>query len=440
MQKKIEQFADYYNRLFPQPYNGDFHEKRLSRSATFQVTDACNLRCTYCYQINKGHHAMPFSVAKKFVDYLLDADETNTYINPVISPAIILDFIGGEPLLEIGLIDRIVDYFLDQAIKKHHPWATAYMISICSNGVLYFDPAFQAFIKKHRSHLSFSISIDGNKKLHDACRVFPDGSGSYDIAIRGVRHFRDEWHGSMGSKMTLAPGNIAYTYEALRNLVELGYTQIFANCVYEKGWEYPHAAALYWQMKQLADYLIDSGRYKDIYISLFERDIGRPKPENDLDNWCGGTGYMLAVDYKGDIYPCLRYMESSLGTTVKPMIIGNVDTGIMATPEQCRCVHCLKCIDRRTQSTDECFYCPIAQGCSWCSAYNYQCFGTADKRATYICIMHQARVLANVYYWNRIFRLNHRPDVFANHVPDDWALKIIGEDELAMLKKLEERK
>jgi sulfatase maturation enzyme AslB (radical SAM superfamily) len=58
-----------------------------------------------------------------------------------------------------------VDYFLDQAIKKHHPWATAYMISICSNGVLYFDPKFQAFIKKHRSHLSFSISIDGNKKL-----------------------------------------------------------------------------------------------------------------------------------------------------------------------------------------------------------------------------------------------------------------------------------
>lgn len=436
MQKRIEPFQDYYNRLFPQPYNGNIHEKRLSRSVTFQVTDACNLRCTYCYQINKGHHVMPFSVAKKFVDYLLSADESNTYINPTISPAIILEFIGGEPLLEIDLIDRIIDYFLDQAIKKHHPWAKNYMISICSNGILYFKPEFQAFIKKHRSHLSFSISIDGNKKLHDACRVFPDGSGSYDIAIKGVRHYREHWHGDMGSKMTLAPGNIAYTYEALRNLVELGYTQIFANCVYEKGWEPKHATTLYFQLKKLADYLIESGKYKGVYISLFEGDIGRPKSEHDLDNWCGGTGYMLAMDYKGDLFPCLRYMESSLGKSAPPLIIGNVDRGIMTLPKEKQCVKCLKKIDRRTQSTDQCFYCPIAQGCSWCSAYNYQCFGTPDKRATYICIMHQARVLANVYYWNRVYRLAGNKKRFVDHVPDEWALKIVHPDELKMLKKL----
>lgn len=435
--KEIEFFSDYYNRLFPQSYNGNIHEKRLPRSVTFQVTDACNLRCTYCYQINKGHHVMPFEIAKKFVDYLLSADESNTYINPVISPAIILDFIGGEPLLEIGLIDRIVDYFLDQAIRRHHPWAKAYLISICSNGVLYFQPEFQAFIKKHRSHLSFSISIDGNKKLHDACRIFPDGSGSYDIAIKGVKHYRKFWHGDMGSKMTLAPGNIKYTYEALRNLVELGYTQIHANCVYEKGWNHSYAKIFYSQLKQLADYLIDSEKYKDVYISLFANYIGQPMPPDNLDNWCGGTGYMLAVDYKGDIYPCLRYMADSLGNSVPPLIIGNVDTGIMATPGQRDCVHCLKCIDRRTQSTDECFYCPIAQGCSWCSAYNYQCFGTANKRATYICVMHQARVLANVYYWNRIYRLNNQPKVFVNHVPEDWALKIIDQNEFNNLKKLE---
>ena len=256
---------------------------------------------------------MPFSVAKKFIDYLLHADETNAYINPTISPAIILDFIGGEPLLQIDLIDKIIDYFQDQAIKMHHPWATAYMVSICSNGILYFNPKFQDFIRRHRQHLSFSISIDGNKKLHDACRVFPDGSGSYDIAIKGVKHYREFWHGKMGSKVTLAPQNVSYAYGAIRNLVDLGYTQIFSNCVYEKGWTYNHAKILYQQMKKLADYMIQSKKYKDVYISLFDQDIGRPKQENDLDNWCGGTGYMLAIDYKGDIYPCLRYMESSHG-------------------------------------------------------------------------------------------------------------------------------
>lgn len=38
---------------------------------------------------------------------------------------------------------------------------------------------------------------------------------------------------------------------------------------------------------------------------------------------------MIALDYKGDIFPCLRYMESSLGANITPIIIGNVESGIM---------------------------------------------------------------------------------------------------------------
>lgn len=37
---------------------------------------------------------------------------------------------------------------------------------------------------------------------------------------------------------------------------------------------------------------------------------------------------MLAIDYKGDLYPCLRYMESSIGQSQSPYIIGNVNNGI----------------------------------------------------------------------------------------------------------------
>jgi hypothetical protein len=32
MQKRIEQFSDYYNRLFPQPYDGNIHEKSDCRA------------------------------------------------------------------------------------------------------------------------------------------------------------------------------------------------------------------------------------------------------------------------------------------------------------------------------------------------------------------------------------------------------------------------
>jgi hypothetical protein len=129
-------------------------------------------------------------------------------------------------------------------------------------------------------------------------------------------------------------------------------------------------------------------------------------------------------------------MESSLGSDIEPYSIGNVDTGIGNDPVTSQRIKCLNCINRRTESTDECFNCKIAEGCSWCSAYNYQEFGTADSRATYICCMHKARVLANVYFWNSYYIKNNINKRFKLWCPDEWALEIIDQDELSMLKEI----
>lgn len=433
--KKTEQYGDHKARLFP-----ELHEKRkdnvrvLSRTVTFQVTDACNLACTYCYQINKGTRRMSLETAKKFVDLLLDADDSNTYINSNISPFIIIEFIGGEPLLEIELIDKIMDYFIEQCFIRQHPWATRYVISLCSNGVLYFDPRVQRFFNKHRNHLSLNITIDGNKELHDSCRIFPDGRPSYDLAVAGALDWIKRG-GAMGSKITIAPGNVNYVFEALKHMIELGYEEVNANCVFEEGWELEHASELYNQMKQFADYLIDNN-LEYIYCSFLEENFFHPKEIGDDDNWCGGTGAMLSCDPDGWLYPCIRYMESSLGEEQKPVRIGNVEHGLESTLEEIETVKCLNCITRRTQSTDKCYYCPIAEGCAWCSAYNYQVFGTADKRATYICIMHQARALANVYYWNKLYHKQGNDNRMLCYVPKEWAIPIIGEEEYKMLIEL----
>ena len=96
----------------------------------------------------------------------------------------------------------------------------------------------------------------------------------------------------------------------------------------------------------------------------------------------------LSVNYTGNLYPCVRYMESSLNYRQKPIIVGNVNEGYLSTEEHKINHQQVSNITRRSQSTDKCFYCPIAAGCSWCSAYNYEEFGTANKRATYICCMH----------------------------------------------------
>lgn len=436
--RRTEQYSEKLSRLYPELHKPAGEEKVLTQTVTFQVTDDCNLACKYCYQMHKGKKKMSFETAKKMVDLLLSGDKgMGDYINPQKSPGLIVDFIGGEPLLEIDLIDRICSYTINRMIELSHPWLTRTMFSICSNGVCYFEPEVQRVLQKWNQRLSFSVTVDGNKELHDSCRVFPDGRPSYDLAIAAAKDWVNKG-GYMGSKVTIAPANVMYVYDAITHMIELGYNEINANCVYEEGWKPVHATVFYDQLKKLADYILDHNldMEKDYYISLFEEKYFRPKQEDDLENWCGGNGVMLAVDPDGIIYPCLRYMESSLAGQQEPYSIGDVDSGIC----QCEChkcrVECLKKIDRRTQSTDECFWCPIAEGCSWCTAYNYQIFGTPDARATYICNMHKARALGNIYFWNNYYKKHGIDKHMENHVPEKWALDIITQAEWNMLNSL----
>ena len=50
--------------------------------------------------------------------------------------------------------------------------------------------------------------------------------------------------------------------------------------------------------------------------------------------------------------------------------------------------------------------CEVAGGCAWCQGENYDAADTNTffQRATAICKMHKARVRANNYYWNKLYR------------------------------------
>lgn len=439
---KFEQYQDFISRLYPElntvsGEDGDKRHRTLSREVTFQVTDECNLACTYCYQINKGKRKMSFEVAKKLIDMLLTNDpKMDNYITVENSPALVLDFIGGEPFLNIELIDQICEYFYTKAIELMHPWAEKSIISICSNGVLYFDPKVQRFLNKYRNRISLSISIDGNKELHDACRIFPNGKGSYNYAIKAAKDWMSRGY-DMGSKITIAPENMSYMVDAILHMVELGYTDIHANTVYENVWKPADAIKFYHELKRIADYWVDNDLVTTHDLSLFEEDSFCPQDPSDLQTYCGGTGSMLACDPDGYLYPCLRYMESSIGTDQPPLRIGHVDYGIAQRKCDQKCYDCINAVTRRTESTDECFYCPIGTGCGECSAYNYQVYGTPDHKSTFICDLHKARSLANVYFWNKYYRKNNIPKRFKMHCPENWAVPIIGEDEYAMLLDIE---
>jgi len=187
--------------------------------------------------------------------------------------------------------------------------------------------------------------------------------------------------------MTFSPNNINYIYDAILNLININYEIIPCNCVFEQGWNYSHASILYYELKRIADYLIYNNLYNKINIRFFDENNFIPMSEDENNNWCGGTDLKtLAIDYKGKIYPCIRYMESSLNGRQTGLSIGTIFN--KSTQEEKENLQLVSNITRRSQSTDECFYCSIAKGCSWCSGYNYEEFGTPNKRVTYICCMH----------------------------------------------------
>ena len=69
-----------------------------------------------------------------------------------------------------------------------------------------------------------------------------------------------------------------------------------------------------------------------------------------------------------------------------------------------------------------------------CTGYNYDRFGDPDHKATFICDMHRARVLANVYYWNKLYQHLGLEKSFDLNLDDETALRIVTADELKNLK------
>lgn len=407
------------------------------KNITFIVTEDCNLNCTYCYEKHKTKRKMSKEVAKKAVDFIFDKNLINGYYDIDNDEAVVIEFIGGEPLLEIDLMDYIVDYFKVKAFSLSHPWATNYMINITSNGILFNSPKVKQFFDKNDGHVSIGITIDGDKELHDACRVFPDGSGSYDIVEKAVVNW-SKIDVSAQTKITLCPDNVMHLNKALQNVWSLGINGAATNCVFEKGWTVDDAKILYEEMIKLSDYLIEDNKFEKYYCSLFEETIGTT--EDDDQNWCGGNGQMLAIGVDGKCFPCIRFAKYSL-VNREEQPIGDIWKGL-DTRENNNWLDKLCSVTRTSQLCHEdnkkCLTCPISSGCSLCTAYNYDEFGDPNHKATYICDTHKARVLANVYHWNNLYKHLNLDKKFKCNVPKDWALEIISEGEYDRLLKLQE--
>ena len=379
----------------------------MAKSITFIVTKDCQLACKYCYLVGKNtKERMSWEVAKQAIDYILDREDEFR------EESVTWDFIGGEPFLEIDLIDKICDYLKIEMYRRGHHWFNSYRFSFSTNGINYHTEKVQQFIEKNHRHLSIGITIDGTERKHDLNRIWKtpemelgimpkpeEERGSYKDVVNNIPLWLEQFPGG-STKVTISSADIPYIKESVLHLYSLGIHEVNINCVFEDVWKEGDDKLFEDQLTELADAIIDNNLYEDNACSFFTEHIGKPQDRiRDNQNWCG-AGKMLAVDAAGNFYPCTRFAQYSLRSKLA-WIIGNIYDGIDQNK-----LRPFLTLDRCTQSTTECIDCEVASGCAWCQGENYDAADTHTvyQRSTAICKMHKARVRANNYYWNKLFR------------------------------------
>ena len=366
----------------------------MAKSITFIVTKDCQLACKYCYLVGKNSkERMSFDVAKKAIDYILGNESIFN------EKSVTWDFIGGEPFMEIDLIDSICDYIKTEMFRLNHHWFESYRFNFSTNGINYADDRVQRYVKNNLAHLSIGITIDGTEQKHDLNRVYKNsGKGSYHDVVRNIPLWLSQFpHGA--TKVTISSDDLPFVKDSVIHLFGLGIHEVNINCVFEDVWKDGDDMIFEEQLTELADEIIARGYYRNYACSFFSEHIGKPMSPKDNNNWCG-AGKMLSVDAAGNFYPCTRFAAYSLREK-NPLIIGNVNDGL-----NFNLLRPFLVLNRIDQTPQKCLACEVASGCAWCQGENYDAADTNTiyQRSTAICKMHKARVRANNYYWNKLYR------------------------------------
>jgi uncharacterized protein len=138
------------------------------------VTDHdCNLRCDYCYAGRKLRRPMSRAVAERAIDLALGLDPTS----------LSLSFFGGEPLLEVELIEHATDYARRRLAELGAEGRL--FVSLNTNATL-VDERVEALVERCRPLTAF-VSLDGPREVHDRHRRDAAGCGSHARVKEGIR-------------------------------------------------------------------------------------------------------------------------------------------------------------------------------------------------------------------------------------------------------------
>lgn len=365
--KNVEQFNDMVQKMFPDQI------EHPVQTLTFYLTDACNLRCKYCYEPKRTTETLSLSDIDKFLKDVFD--------NAQQYEAIAIQFIGGEPLLHPELITYTVDKYF-RLCYEYKRWDLAVFNSftLTTNGTLTALPTVKS-LRRNYPNVNVSISIDGCREAHNMNRVGTTGLGSYDAAVETLA-YELKLNPETVPKMTYNAETIPYLFESLKSLHTLCVKHVTCTPALEytytvdDGLEYLH------QLCKYVDYIVGN-QLDDFAGQLITKEC-----PNGIDVACGGQGLSRAVFPGGSIYTCARFAPMNCSH----IAIDSVELHDYKTVPNKLC-------SVATEYVESCEGCPIKARCTHCAAIEFSQTGRLSKvKSTNGCTLYWAQALAGNYY------------------------------------------
>lgn len=390
---------------------------------TINTTEDCNMRCKYCYEINKCAKSIDFDKCKKFIDLILSDEDYLDSVNDeyaisktVTNEGLLIDFIGGDALMNVDICDKTLTYLVFKLnttnTKRAQNWRSRWRCSISSNGTLLSDPKVRTFLEKWKENIHLGISIDGCPEIHDKNRIMayrgPNGEevGSMDIILKNWDWYKKTFpYASLFTKATCSKDTIPYLYDSLVFMHEkLGLKYIHQNFIMEDtGCTEEDYKLLREQMQKCIDYVYD---HRDkLFWSMIDKHFlcdkvikDKTKDEEFLTKGHCGSGMMPALSIDGRIYPCFRWLPHTQ-KEAGIMCVGDVEHGF-THPENFRNVR--NCAIRANCTKDpKCKECEFESACAYCIGGCYAEYGDFI-RTTYICEITKIQVEYTRKYWARL--------------------------------------
>jgi uncharacterized protein len=268
-------------------------------TAWLHVTNACNLRCPYCY-VNKSADGMDERTGQAAVDAVIRSAVAHGF------PAVKLKYAGGEASLNHRLVVGLHAYARRLAADR----GLRLYATLLSNGV-WLPPEFVETLKA--DGIRVMISLDGLGSQHDIQRPFANGKPSFHLVERTIAQLIKQGHAPHLS-VTITNRNASGVADVVRFALERDLT--FSLNFFRDNDCAASFPDLRYEEQAMVSSLLDAFGVIEEFLprwSVLGSILDRGQLLQPRQRSCGvGQDYMV-IDQRGRVAKCHMEIERTLG-------------------------------------------------------------------------------------------------------------------------------